>query len=169
MRKNKNRGITLASLVITIIVLLIIAGISVYSGTDIIKRAKLEELKTNMLLIETKAKECVENANFKLGKIDNLSDDEKINRINEAKKELKGIEITEADNINIEPSDYNNNYYYKLTEDNLKDMGLSNIKLSDTDELYIVKYDIQNAKVEIYNTKGYEGKYSLTDIEQIEK
>ena len=168
MKKNKNRGITLASLVITIIVLLIIAGISVYSGTDIIKRAKLEELKTNMLLIETKAKECVENANFKLGKIDNLGDDEKTNRINEAKKELKGIEITEADNINIEPSDYNN-YYYKLTEDNLKDMGLSNIKLSDTNELYIVKYDIQNAKVEIYNTKGYEGKYSLTDIEQIEK
>ena len=154
MKKNKNRGITLASLVITIIVLLIIAGISVYSGTDIIKRAKLEELKTNMLLIETKAKECVENANFKLGKT-------------EAKKELKGIEITEADNINIELNDYN--YYYKLTEDNLKDMGLSNIKLSDTDELYIVKYDIQNAKVEIYNTKGYEGKYSLTDIEQIEK
>ena len=87
--------------------------------------------------------------------------------LREAKKELKGIEITEADNINIELSDYN--YYYKLTEDNLKDMGLSNIKLSDTDELYIVKYDIQNAKVEIYNTKGYEGKYSLTDIEQIEK
>nr|MBP9921792.1 hypothetical protein [Clostridia bacterium] len=155
------------SLAITIIVLLIIAGISVYSGTDIIKRAKLEELKTNMLLIETKAKECVENANFKLGKTDNLGDTEKTTRINEAKKELKGIEITEADNINIELNDYN--YYYKLTEDNLKDMGLSNIKLSDTDELYIVKYDIQNAKVEIYNTKGYEGKYSLTDIEQIEK
>lgn len=38
MKKNKNRGITLASLVITIIVLLIIAGISVYSGTDIIKK-----------------------------------------------------------------------------------------------------------------------------------
>lgn len=168
MKKNKDRGITLASLVITIIVLLIIAGISVYSGTDIIKRAKLEELKTNMLLIETKAKECVENANFKLGKIDNLGDDEKQNRINEAKKELKGTEINKADNIDIEKSEYN--YYYKLTEDNLKDMGLSNIKLSDTDGLYIVKYDIKNAKVEeIYNTKGYEGKYSLTDIEQIEK
>lgn len=168
MKKNKDRGITLASLVITIIVLLIIAGISVYSGTDIIKRAKLEELKTNMLLIETKAKECVENANFKLGKIDNLGDDEKQNRINEVKKELKGTEIDEADNIDIEKSEYN--YYYKLTEDNLKDMGLSNIKLSDTDGLYIVKYDIKNAKVEeIYNTKGYEGKYSLTDIEQIEK
>ena len=168
MKKNKDRGITLASLVITIIVLLIIAGISVYSGTDIIKRAKLEELKTNMLLIETKAKECVENANFKLGKIDNLGDDEKQNRINEAKKELKGTEINKADNIDIEKSEYN--YYYKLTEDNLKDMGLSNIKLSDTDGLYIVKYDIKNAKVEeIYNTKVYEGKYSLTDIEQIEK
>ena len=78
MKKNKNRGITLASLVITIIVLLIIAGISVYSGTDIIKRAKLEELKTNMLLIETKAKECVENANFKLGK----TGDRKSTRLN---------------------------------------------------------------------------------------
>lgn len=164
---KKDKGITLASLVITIIVLLIIAGISVYSGTDIIKRAKLEELKTNMLLVETKAKECVENANFKLGKIDNLDDDEKQNRIEEATKELKGIKINNADNIDIEQSEYN--YYYELTEDNLKDMGLSNIKLSDTDELYIVKYDIKNAQVEIYNTKGYEGKYSLTDIEKIEK
>ena len=54
MKKNKNRGITLASLAITIIVLLIIAGISVYSGTDIIKRAKLEELKTNIESIGTK-------------------------------------------------------------------------------------------------------------------
>ena len=168
MNLDKVHGATISTAVITIIVLLIIAGISVYSGTDIIKRAKLEELKTNMLLIETKAKECVENANFKLGKIDNLGDDEKQNRINEAKKELKGTEIDEADNIDIEKSEYN--YYYKLTEDNLKDMGLSNIKLSDTDGLYIVKYDIKNAKVEeIYNTKGYEGKYSLTDIEQIEK
>ena len=99
---KENKGVTLTSLVITIIVLLIIAGISVYSGTDIIKRAKLEELKTNMLLIETKAKECVENANFKLGKLDNLGGDEKINRINEAKKELKGTEIEKADNIDIE-------------------------------------------------------------------
>ena len=64
--------------------------------------------------------------------------------LREAKKELKGIEITEADNINIELKDYN--YYYKLTEDNLNDMGLSNIKLSDTDELYIVKYDIKKGE-----------------------
>ena len=164
---KENKGVTLTSLVITIIVLLIISGISVYSGTDIIKRAKLEELKTNMLLIETKAKECVENANFKLGKLDNLGGDEKINRINEAKKELKGTEIEKADNIDIESSDYN--YYYKLTEENLKDIGLSNVKSTDTDGQYIVKYDIENAKVEIYNTKGYDGKYSLKDIEQIQK
>ena len=167
MKKENNKGVTLIALAITIAVLIIIASITIKFGSESINKAKVQNIKTNMLLIETKAKECVENANFKLGKTDNLGDTEKTTRINEAKKELKGIEITEADNINIELNDYN--YYYKLTEDNLKDMGLSNIKLSDTDELYIVKYDIQNAKVEIYNTKGYEGKYSLTDIEQIEK
>ena len=37
------------------------------------------------------AKKCVENANFKLGKTDNLGDTEKTTRINEAKKELKRI------------------------------------------------------------------------------
>jgi len=48
---NKNsKGITLVALVITITVLLIIAGISVYNGKETIGKAKLEELKTNGFL-----------------------------------------------------------------------------------------------------------------------
>ena len=67
MNLKKNQGITLVALAITIIILLIIAGIATYSGVEIIKSANLEALKTNMLLIEAKAREYVEEVNFKMG------------------------------------------------------------------------------------------------------
>ena len=64
---REDRGITITTLVITIIVLLIIAGISAGTGNKVIKSSELENVKTNMLLIKAKGKEYVENANFKLG------------------------------------------------------------------------------------------------------
>ena len=66
---KKNRGITMVALVITIVVLLIIAGISIGAGNNAIKNSKLENLKTNMLLIEVKAKEQIENAKFRLEQV----------------------------------------------------------------------------------------------------
>ena len=171
MKIRENKGITLITLVITIIVLLIIAGIAVYSGTETIKKAKLEELKTNMLLIQAKAKEYVENANFKLGtKIDEAQEEERNNRISKAKEELKGNEIQKSD-IDITTSNKEGNYiyYYELTEDQLKEMGLPDVKSSTQNGKYMVEYDIEKAQVEIYNTKGYNGNYSLTDIESIEE
>ena len=63
---KKNKGITMIVLVITIALLLILAGISIQGGSSIIKRADLENLKTDMLLIKVKGKEYVENANFNL-------------------------------------------------------------------------------------------------------
>ena len=64
--KNQN-GVTLLILVVMIIVMLIIAGITIYSGTGAIKRASLENLKTNLLLIQAKTKEYVEEVSFKMG------------------------------------------------------------------------------------------------------
>ena len=171
MEIKRNKGITLITLVITIVVLLIIAGIAVYSGKETIKKAKLEELKTNMLLIQAKAKEYVENANFKLGtKIDEAQENERDDRISKAKEELKGNEIQKSDiDITIRDKEGKYIYYYKLTEDQLKEIGLSDVKSNTQDGEYMVEYDLEKAQVEIYNTKGYEGKYSLTDIEKIEK
>lgn len=171
MKIRENKGITLIALVITIVVLLIIAGITVYSGKETIKKAKLEELKTNMLLIQAKAKECVENANFKLGtKINEAQETERDDRISKAKEELKGNEIQKSDiDITISDKEGNYIYYYKLTENQLKEIGLSDVKSNTQDGEYIVEYNIERAQVEIYNTKGYEGKYSLNDIEKIEE
>lgn len=175
---KKNKGITMIVLVITIALLLILAGISIQSGGNIIKRADLENLKTDMLLIKVKGKEYVENANFKLGT--NFKDSkDRENRIITAKAELKkGTEMTEGEileqNIGITQGDIKNTdytYYYKLSNDDLTDMGLSNVKSDEKNGWYIIKYDLENVEVEVYNTLGYErdgNKYfSLTELQNL--
>ena len=177
---KNNNGITMITLVITIIILLILAGVSIGTGNNIIKQSNLENIKTNMLLIKVKAKEYVENANFKLGTNFETSAD-KENRIISAKEELKGEEIKDIsifnENIDINQDQLttdNSNYiyYYKLTTENLVNIGLSNVKSDEKNGWYIIKYDIKNSEIEVYNTKGFENKentyYSLSDLQNIE-
>lgn len=95
MKTRESNGITLTSLVVTIVMLVIIAGISIYSGKATIKKARLEGLKTNMLLIQAKAKEYVEEANFKIGK-----NTDKVEKVREDVYEDKcGLEKAIKENI----------------------------------------------------------------------
>ncbi len=185
IKMEKNNGITIVSLIITIIILLILAGISIGTGNKVIKSSELENVKTNMLLIKAKGKEYVENANFKLGtNFDNLTgadkQKDKQNRITAAKKELKGEEITDCNIFNqnmgitqetITNDNANYIYYYKLRENDLKDMGLSKVKLDEKNGYYVIKYNIKNVEVEVYNTLGYEKDgnryYSLTELQNL--
>lgn len=182
IKMEKNNGITIVSLIITIIILLILAGISIGTGNKVIKSSELENVKTNMLLIKAKGKEYVENANFKLGtNFDNLTDPkDKQKRITAAKKELKGEEITDPNIFNqnmgitqetIANDNANYIYYYKLRENDLNDMGLSNVKLDERNGYYVIKYNIKNVEVEVYNTQGFErdGKiyYSLSELQNL--
>ena len=163
MKVKNNNGITLIALTITIIILLILASITIYSGKESIKKAQLESLKTNMLLIKAKAKEYVEQASFKNGV-------NKSEISEEAKNELKGKEANASDyskqNITINGGEI----LYKLTSDNLKEMGLKDVKLGSNEE-YLVKYNIKDVTVEVYNTSGYENNgttvYSLSELEKI--
>lgn len=164
MNIKKENGVTLIALIVTIIILTVIASIAIYSGSHTIKKAKLEEIKTNMLLIEAKAREYVEDANFKMGI---NPDDAKKNQVrndiyvNEAK-------LTKTSSVpsNVNVKDINN--CYDVTTDTLNSWGLDKIEVEEN-EKYIIEFDEQNASVEIYNTLGYDGKYSLTDIEKIEE
>lgn len=155
MNLKNNKGITLIALTITIIVLLILASITIYTGSESIKKAQLESLKTNMLLIKAKAKEYVEQASFKNG-VNNTN-------IDEAKKQLQGQEES-ADSYNYISLDVGQ-YLYNVN-DELSNLGLKDVKVVG-DEKYLVKYDIKNVTVEVYNTKGYDGKHSLTDLEDL--
>lgn len=175
MKKNEN-GITLVVLTITIIVLIILAGITVYNGKDSIQKANLEGLKTNMLLIETKAREYVENASFDLG-IDpqTATEEMKLNAQNELTGEDKGTVVTYDDdisgelmNIGISEEDIREGNVFKLTTENLEKMGINDVKSNEDEGWYIIVYNIQDTTAEIYHTIGYQGKHSLTEIEQVE-
>lgn len=180
---KKNNGITMVVLVITIVLLLILAGISINTGSNIIKRSELENLKTDMLLIEVKAKEYVENGNFSLGTtFDKIKDEnEKSKRIETAKSKLKGTEIKNSSELNsnlgiteekFNQEQANQIYYYKLSSQDMKDMGISNEDINGIKGECIVRYDIKNNGLEIYNTEGFKNGdktyYSLSELENLE-
>ena len=60
MRKQ-NVGITLVSLVITIIILLILASIAIYSGISTIRSAKLTEFTTELKIMQQKVNELYDS------------------------------------------------------------------------------------------------------------
>ena len=60
--RNDIKGITLISLVITIIVLLILASVATYSGLSVIRSAKLEAFTTEMKIMQTQVNELYEKS-----------------------------------------------------------------------------------------------------------
>lgn len=161
--KKNQKGITLVALIITIVILLIIAGIGIYSGTNSLNKANLEGLKTNMLLIKAKSREYVEEANFKIGK---ETEETKINEIKKEVYETNGklIKATQDELTKIGLD--SNTECYEITGDALQLWGLDKIELDEEkNEKYLLEFNEENISVEVYNTKGYNGKYSLTDLE----
>ena len=140
MRKNKIRnseGITLVALVVTIVVTLIIASITIYNGAAIIKEARVEDIKTNMLLIQAKAKIKLEDNVFKGTTTDYI-----------------GTKVTDSsmlEKISLEAGQEENCYY--LTEEDLKNMNLESLKVPEG-EYYIVYYDAENVEVDVFYTAG---------------
>lgn len=166
--EKTQKGITLLALMVTIVVLLILAGVGFASGKETIQKAKLEELKTNMLLIQAKAREYVEEATFKMGI---KPDDEKKIQVREAvygSGDENGAKLSKAETIPAEFGIEDTTTCYWLTPEAQEKWGLSKMQMGDN-ERYLIKFDEETATVEVYNTEGYDGKYSLTQIDQIEK
>lgn len=149
MKKANEKGITMVTLVITIIVLIIITAIGVNTGTEIIKRADLQNINTNMMLIQAKVKTISEQAkfnkdtsNYKGTKISEISGNEQIDK----------LQITDKENC------------YLLSQTDLDSMGLEKITIDDG---YIVNYNTN----EIMYVKGFETEdttyYNLTDMKNL--
>ena len=156
---HNDKGVTMISLVIVIIILIIIGGISISSGKVSVRRAKLEELRTNMLLIESKAKTMLEEVTFLIGPYE-TTDATYSTRKNNSRGEIyvKKYKMYK---------DSANDNKYKLTDDTYKIIGLEDLSNKNKyGEFYII-FNEENYEVEVYNTKGFEGKYSLKDIENL--
>ncbi len=173
MRLKQNKGITIVALTITIIILLIIAGIVLYNGKDIIQRANLEELRTNMLLIEAKAKGLVEEANFQLGpNFKNESQETQATKLAEVRQSIYIDEnkLGNSTSISSVPSGVpTGDNVYVFTSETAALWGLDNVYGElESGENYLIEFDEENATVEIYNTIGYQGHYSLTEIDELQ-
>ena len=168
---KKQRGVTLVALVITVILLLILASIGFYYGNNVIKQANLESLKTDMLLIQAKAKEYVEEATFKMGiNPDDAKKEQAREEVYITMAKLKKLsQATTEDSLNIPNGITTNDNFYYVTREALKEMGIENIGTGENAGEYLIEFDENNATAEIYNTKGYGGKYSLTEIDKIEE
>ena len=140
----KNKGITLVALAIMIVIILILAGITISTGSNLIKNAQLQTLNTNMLLIQAKEKTIAEKAIFennntalyKGQKIADMSSDPTIQKLKE-----NGV---------ISESEGSYDKYYLWNQAILNEQGLEAIKLKE-DEFFIVNY----ATDEIIYTKGF--------------
>ena len=136
MNFNNNRGITLVALVVTIIVMLIIAGVTIFNGTGVIKEAKTESIKTNMLLVQAQIKNYVEQAKF-----ERKTQPGEINGITVDGVTLKIKQSTESDFYEIDISD---------NESLMSDLGLGGLSPDD----YLIKPDISNLTVDVYYVLG---------------
>ena len=153
MNLKNNKGVTLLVLMVTIVVMIIIASIAIYSGSAAIKEAQTEDVKTNMLLIQAEVKNFVEQAKFE-GKdtIDGVT----VNGVT--------MHIESADgSINGAGQEINN--YFRITND-MSDVNLGNISRP---ELYLIAYDINRVEVVVYFLNGIEDAngtvyYELSDI-----
>lgn len=156
--------------ILVILTILIMIGVSVVINyaKQMMLETKEQDLRTNMFLIQAESKKGLEEVCFQTVNL-NESKEEDLNKINETKnKNLKGIKLSEAPTEvqeatkNITEVTFDENCYY-LDEATLKEMGIEDISTSEYG-YFIVKYDFSNAGVEVINTNGINGKYTLTQI-----
>ena len=123
---------------ITILVMGILAGVTIYYTTPIIKNTKLQNLNTNMLLIQAKAKTIGENAKFNNDETKYIG--QKLSDV------TSNTEISNLISNGIVDTSGN---VYLLSKEDLGKLGLSNI---DYELGYIVNYDND----EVIYVKGFE-------------
>ena len=143
---KSNKGITLAVLAITIIVLAIIGTVTLNISVGIIKEKNLKSIVTNMLLIQARVNIIKEK-----------------NTVSATENPLIG-EQADASLV----SSYNQDgIWYKWSNSELEDEGI-NVKLKDG-IYYLVNYETG----EVIYSKGYKSGdviyYTLTELKELDK
>ena len=168
MRSESGKSIII--LIILTILIMIGAAVIINYAQQMMAETKEQDLRTNMLLIQAEAKKGLEEVCFRIVNMD-ASKEEDLTKINEIKNEyLDGIMLNDSP-IEVQESTksvpevtFDENCYY-LDEAILNEMGIQEVDASQYG-YFIVKYDFSNANVEVINTKGFDGNYTLTQIVQ---
>lgn len=144
VQMKTNKGITLIALVITVIVILIIAAVTLFSGTqalkDAKKDAKISELNMlKQMLLENYTK-------YLTTKNDEYIWGTRITNISEVQNIVEEINNKSVQQVDLKIKNYENNgditqYYYKLNATELKKLGVTLTDYKETiNEEFIVNY-----------------------------
>ncbi len=144
--KNNETGITILALVITIIVLLILAGITMNMGKQGIKESKEDAKLTELAMVQNAVLQ-------RKTKADLTGEEYPGQKITEAGVDLDNVIGDINDNKDtgedaVTRKDSNNEHYYLLTETN---DGLNGLGITNSEDAYIVNYE--TGEVINYTTK----------------
>lgn len=167
--ENKSRT-SIITLVILTILIIIGASVMINYAKQMMVETKEQDLRTSMLLMQAETKKGLEEVCFKIVNLDSTKEED-LAKINEIKNEyLDGIilsdspeEVQEATK-GVPEITFDENCYY-LDENTIREMGIKYLT-EEENGYFIVKYDFSNANVEIINTNGYDGNYTLTQINE---
>lgn len=165
-----------AKKVVTLIIAIIIIIVAIAVITGIYKNAKakteFQDIRTNLLLIQAKAKTYTENVNVETANLskEKAEDNTKIEEVKDQK--LKGTVLENCDenikNAAKQAGIEDITDFYYLSQEDLSAMGI-NIK-AEKNVYYLVKYNFEDTEV-VY-TKGHEYKgktyYKLSEMKNIE-
>ena len=94
---EKQKGVAIPVLIIGVVIIIAIASIIVHYAEDMVEENRLQDLRTNMLLIQAETKKDLEEVCFQTANLD-AKKEEDLAKINEIKKEkLKGIIAQESE------------------------------------------------------------------------
>lgn len=180
---NKENGKGMIKALILLVIILCLIGIIIKSINSNINNQKTNSVMSNMLTIKSACKVFNENRlrtkseealiGTKISEIKS-KEENKENEEEEQKDEEKQDEDTKVEiNVNeslieefkklqvINEDEYSK--YYVLTNENLEELKLD--VTNEKDSYYLINYETN----EVIFTKGYEGKYKLSDIEKIQE
>ena len=174
--RNKNeisnsKGITLIALIVTIIVIIILAGISITEGNSLIKKVKVENAITNMITIKAKAKVYAEEVNAEVWDVEDKAAKRK--ELFSSKYDMTEVEDKASiiSKVDSEINDENGCECYNITKKTLTNMGLSELSNDTQNGEYVVVYNSADyTKLEVVYPSGiaYEGQtfYTLSTLQE---
>lgn len=146
---NNQKGITLIALVMTIIVLLILAGITVNMGKQGIKDSKENAVLSELAMVQNailqrKTKADLTNENYPGQTITEAGID-----LDEVIADINSNKASGEETVSRKDSDNQNYYFLSKSNNGLTDLGISNTE--EDDDEYIVNYE--TGEVINYTTK----------------
>ena len=161
-----NKGITMLVLVITIIILLIIAAVAIRSSSPLVEEAKLEDVRTDLLLIQAKWK--IEREKVTFDGTSMFPENQIVSAEAATETDKKGYLIEKVETLPEGCTAEEGVTYYKLSQECLNAIGLEKIDANDN---YIVNYknnDIIYGKGFIYRSNDEEKTYyKLSEINEL--